>query len=209
MTQRGRMEAPPFEQGTATASIDADADARTSKSRLRVLTFAAPRPTPTARTGPARRRPLARIRHAHRTWERQACLSAERLCLAAVGQPAANSITVVACLPLWAHCQCGQDAGGVIGLCYGHYGEASDSIDDLLDWVAEATAGWTEHGFASMQAAIAEFKAMCGHLLQTPHCPRARAGVGANQVDGRFTTRLPPSAAPVWCSCMFVCCDAT
>ena len=26
-----------------------------------------------------------------------------------------------------------QDAGSAIGLCYGHYGEASDSIDDLLD----------------------------------------------------------------------------
>jgi hypothetical protein len=30
-----------------------------------------------------------------------------------------------------------------------HYGEASDSIDDLPDWVAEATAGtWADHGFA-------------------------------------------------------------
>ena len=33
-----------------------------------------------------------------------------------------------------------QGAGGVIGLCYGHYGEASDSIDDLIDWCAEAAA---------------------------------------------------------------------
>ena len=37
--------------------------------------------------------------------------------------------------------RCRTQDGGVIGLCYGHYGETSDSIDDLLDWVAEATAG--------------------------------------------------------------------
>jgi hypothetical protein len=38
-------------------------------------------------------------------------------------------------------CEDALQDSGVIGLCYGHYGEASDSIDDLLDWAAEATAG--------------------------------------------------------------------
>jgi hypothetical protein len=49
--------------------------------------------------------------------------------------------------------------------------EASDSIDDLLDWVAEATAGmWAEHSFASMQAARAEFKAMYRHQWAMSQC---------------------------------------
>ena len=61
-----------------------------------------------------------------------------------------------------------QDAGGVIGLCYGHYGEASDSMDDLPDWVAEACGA--EHGFASKQAARAEFKAMYRHQWAMSHC---------------------------------------
>ena len=56
-----------------------------------------------------------------------------------------------------------QDAGGVISACAtdGHYGEASDSIDDLLDWAAEATAGRgksTVSPACCMQAARAEFR---------------------------------------------------
>ena len=62
--------------------------------------------------------------------------------------------------------------GGVIGLCYGHYGEASDSIDDLIDWCADATAehGWEEHGFASRTVARGHYKAMYRHEWAMNHC---------------------------------------
>ena len=65
-----------------------------------------------------------------------------------------------------------QGVGGVIGLCYGHYGEASDSIDDLIDWCAEATAesAWEEHGFTSRTAATGAYKAMYRHQWAMNHC---------------------------------------
>ena len=55
---------------------------------------------------------------------------------------------------------------------YGHYGDASDSIDDLIDWCADATAehGWEEHGLASRTVARGHYKAMYRHEWAMKHC---------------------------------------
>ena len=53
-----------------------------------------------------------------------------------------------------------------------HYGEASDSIDDLIDWCAEATAesAWEEDGFTSRTVATGAYKAMYRHQWAVNHC---------------------------------------
>ena len=49
--------------------------------------------------------------------------------------------------------------------------EAGDSIDDLIDWCAEATAesAWEEHGFTSRTVATRAYKAMYRHQWAMNH----------------------------------------
>ena len=61
--------------------------------------------------------------------------------------------------------------GGVTGLCLGHYGEASDTVEEYLRWCAAiaAAACWKRHGYATEKHATGAFLSCFRHRVGLEH----------------------------------------